>query len=139
LFPQLPFKKHTKKIYMYTQLFQYNVPADNQFTGRKDFYINAIAIWNEKDFYYDGRPMIHVEPINIGFHECISVKDWYLAYRDIEAIAIEKFTEIAQQKKIDDARALIALSENPVTERLSNAKGLGTITINELGKAEPVY
>ena len=123
----------------HTLFFQFNVPANNHFVGATDKYIDVIAKWNDKDFYYDGRPIVSISPVNICFADCMAVKDWYLAYRDIEVIAAERFADIAKQKRIEDARALVALAENPVTDRLSNVKELGTITINDLGKAEPAY
>ncbi len=98
----------------YTHFFQWNIPADNQFTGRTDRYINVIAEWNGDAFFTDGTPMCYVNPVNLCFFDCIQVKNWYLAYDQIKKIAKNHFAEIAKQTKIAEARATL-LNENELT------------------------
>ncbi len=97
----------------YTHLFQWNIPADNHLNGATDRYINIIAEWNN-EFFNDGRPMVYVSPVNLTFSECIQVKNWFLAYVQIKAIAENHFAEIARQTKIAEARATL-LNENELT------------------------
>lgn len=97
----------------YVHMFQYNIPVDNEFTGRTDSYINVIAEWNGKDTYYDGRPMVSVTPVTHHFADIIIVKDWYWAKCDIERIAESHFAEIARQEKIAQARATLISEGEP--------------------------
>lgn len=93
-------------------MFQYNIPADNNFCGNTDSYINVIAEWNGKDTYSDGRPMVSLTPVTHHFANLIIVKNWYLAKCDIEKIAEKHFAEIAKAERINKARAeLIAAGE----------------------------
>lgn len=96
----------------YVHMFQWNIPVDNHFTGATDGYINIIAEWNGTSFYCKDKPMIHVSPVNLSFHECIIVKDWALAHRQIEKLAENHFAEIAKAERLAQARAeLIAAGE----------------------------
>lgn len=90
----------------YVHMFQFNIPADNEYLDRTDSYINVIAEWNG-GFYTDGRPMVYVNPINLTFLDCMLVKDWSLARRQIERIAESHFAEIARQEKLAQARATL--------------------------------
>jgi len=102
----------------HVHFFQYNIPADNQFTGRTDRYINVMAEWDSNHVYEDGRPMVFCFPINFTFSDCMQVKDWCLARFDIDKLAEQHFTELARIEKINQARAILAVEENPITERL---------------------
>ncbi len=98
----------------HVHFFQWNIPYDNQFSGRTDRYINIIAEWNGDAFFNDGRPMCYINPVNLSFFDCIQVKDWYEAKCQIEEIAQDHFAEIARQTKIAEARATL-LNEKELT------------------------
>lgn len=106
----------------HVHFFQWNIPADNHYTGKTDGYINIIAEWDGKTTYgYSECPLIIITPINLSFYDCISVKNWALAHSQIEKIAEKHFAEIAKAERIAQARAeLIAAGEptgNPVIDR----------------------
>ena len=104
----------------YVHFFQWNIPADNHLCGYTDRYINVIATWDGKSFYQHNKaPIIHVNGVNINFSDCIQVLDWHKAHSEIEKLAEEHFAEIARQEKINQARAILAVTENPITERLT--------------------
>jgi hypothetical protein len=84
---------------LHTNFFQYNIPADNQTTGSTDKFINVLSTWESSQLYNDGSPMIHVEPVNFTFYDCLLIKDWHKAYNHINAIAKEHFTSIAKVEK----------------------------------------
>jgi len=101
----------------YVNLFRYNIPADNHYLGQTDRYINVIAQWNSGAFFNDGRPMCYCNPINMDFHDAISVKDWSIAYADIKRIAEQHFAELAWMERINQARAeLVAAGEMYLTK-----------------------
>jgi hypothetical protein len=108
--------------------FEYNIPADNQLNGHTDKYIPVIAEW-EGAFYNDGRPLVRVEPVNMGFYEAIIVKNWLAAKRDIEKIAEDHFAGIAYDQRISQA-----------TKVLQNAFPIADIHVDETGNTivEPV-
>jgi len=92
--------------------FQWNIPKENHYIGAKDRYINIIAEWNET-FYRDGRPFIHIAPVNISFSELMQVKDWYIAQAQIEECAEKHFAEMAREQKIAEARAILMQENEP--------------------------
>lgn len=98
----------------YVHFFQWNIPADNQLTGKTDKYIPVIAEWDGISFYQEGRPMVFVSPVNMTFYEAISVLDWCKAKSDIQKLAENHFAEIARKEKIAQARATL-LSEGEPT------------------------
>lgn len=106
----------------YVHMFSYNVPAENQYTGRTDFYIHVIATWNGESRYRDDSPMVSVQPVNLSFYECISIKNWSKAHTDIETLASNHFADIAKQERINQARAILAVEENPVLNRYEAAE-----------------
>lgn len=103
---------------LHTHLFSYNVPAENHYVGKPDFFIHVIAEWDGTSFYGEGRPMVHINPINLSFYEAVCVKDWAKAKNDIEKLAENHFAEIAKMERISRARAVLAVEENPVMQRL---------------------
>src|SRR6478752_463105 len=118
----------TKNNYMnYVHFFQWNIPADNHFAGCTDRYIDVVSRWDGKTFFNDGNPMIQVDGVNLSFYDCISVLDWQQAYTEIKTIARQHFAEIARMEKINQARAILAMNENPILERM------------ELKLTEPLY
>jgi hypothetical protein len=101
----------------HTFFFQWNIPEDNQIIGRTDCYIDIIATWKTDNFYSSGKPMISIEGVNLSLYDCLKVKDWHKAHRDIEIIAQKHFEEMAREERINQARAVLALAENPIVER----------------------
>lgn len=91
----------------YVNMFSWNIPAENQYIGRTDRYINVIAEWDGKTTYYDGRPMVHISPVNLTFHDCVSVINWALAHSQIEKIAEKHFAEMARLQRLTKARELL--------------------------------
>lgn len=109
----------------YVHMFQWNIPADNHYLGRTDWYINVIAEWGNSSYYSDGRPIVSVQPINIDFVDLRQVKNWELATRQIVEIAEKHFAEIARSERINKARAeLINLGETgiPTLDRYTPAE-----------------
>jgi hypothetical protein len=107
----------------YLHMFQWNIPKDNHLNGHTDRYINILSTWDGATFYgNDNSPLIHVEPVNLSFYECIQIKDWFKAYKQIEKIAEEHFAEIAKQERINQARAILMVEENPILSRLQIAE-----------------
>ena len=106
--------------------FQWNIPADNQFSERTDRYIDVVATWNDDAFYTDGRPMVFVKPFDFDFGDAMQVKDWYKAKCDIDQIAQNHFAEIAKAERLAKARAeLIAAGEPtgiPTLDRYTEAE-----------------
>jgi hypothetical protein len=99
---------------LYTHLFQWNVPKDNQFCGYTGCYINVVAEWNSESIYNDGSPIVSAYPVVKSNYDLICVKDWYLAIRQMEKIAQSHFAEIARQEKINQARAVLIAEEESV-------------------------
>lgn len=102
----------------YINMFSWNIPASNHYADRTDAYLNIIATWDGKASYNDGTPMVYVDLVNPTLYTCITVKDWFAAERQIKAVAQKHFAEIARQERLNQARAVLALSENPVLERM---------------------
>ncbi len=102
----------------YVHFFQWNIPADNQTSGHTNRYIDVIVKWDSSNFYTDGRPMVFPYPVNLTFSDCMQVKDWHKAYRDISTIAESHFADLAKQERINQARAILAVEENPIMERM---------------------
>lgn len=98
---------------MHKIFFQYNIPADNESVGRTNSFIDVVVTWNGKDYFHDGRPMIHVEGCNFSFYDALKVNDWFKAHSDIEKIANEKFAEIARQEKINKAKETLVKEGEP--------------------------
>lgn len=96
----------------YVHFFQWNIPAENEFSGRTNRYINVIAEWSG-NCYDDGRPIVSLTPITHHFADLIAVKDWYLAKCDIEAIAQKHFAEIAKAVRLAKARATLIAEGEP--------------------------
>ncbi len=101
----------------YVHLFQWNIPADNQTSGRTDRYINVIAEWNSDSFFSDGKPMCYTNPVNLTWFEVGLVKDWGTAIWQIKKIAENHFAELARMERINQARAILAVEENPILNR----------------------
>lgn len=105
----------------HTHMFQWNIPADNQFSERTDRYLNIIATWNTEHYYSDGKPLVFIALVNPTINDCIMVKDWYLAQSQIKEVATNHFANLARQERINKARAeLIAageIVENPILIR----------------------
>ncbi len=101
----------------YVHFFQWNIPADNQTSERTDRFIDVIVKWHDTDYYTDGRPMVYPAPVNLSFSDCMQVKDWHKAYRDISKIAESHFADLAKQERINQARAILAVEENPILNR----------------------
>lgn len=113
----------------YVHMFQWNIPADNQFCGKTDRYINIISEWSGQ-CYNDGTPMVSITPVVHHFADLIAVLDWYKAKCDIEKIAQNHFADIAKAERINKARAtLIAEGESniPTLDRY-NIKEVDLIT-----------
>jgi hypothetical protein len=107
----------------YTHFFQFNIPADNHLNGYTDRYINVVAYWDGETFYtHDKSPMVFFDGINLTFADCIQVKDWHKAYKQIETIAKDHFADLAKQERINQARAILAVEENPILSRLQIAE-----------------
>jgi hypothetical protein len=98
----------------HVHFFQYNVPADNHSTGRTDIYIDVIGTWHAESFYSDGRPITIAVGANLTFYDCLQVSDWHKAYREITAIVQNHFEVLAREERINQARAILAVEENPV-------------------------
>lgn len=109
----------------YTHLFQYNIPADNEFCGRTDKYINVIAEWNGS-FFNDGSPVLSTTPIVHHFADLIAVKDWYLAKCDIDKIAQKHFSDMVKAERIKNAR------ETLISEGQSNIPTLDRYEVDLL-------
>lgn len=96
----------------YKHFFQWNIPADNHYLGRTDWYIDVIATWNG-DVYDDNKPYVLLAPCNIAFVDLRQVKNWDLATRQIEAIAQNHFAEIAKAERLAKARATLIAEGEP--------------------------
>lgn len=97
----------------YVHMFQWNIPAENQFCGATDRYINVIAEWDGSTFYKVNKPMVSVTPVVHHFADLIAVKDWYKAKCDIEAIAQNHFADIAKSERLEKARATLIAEGEP--------------------------
>ncbi len=106
--------------------FQYNIPAENEPYGRTNKFINVLAEWNSDAFYSDGKPMCYVNPVNMTFYDAMLIKDWTLAYSDIKKLAENHFADLAKQERINQARAILAVEENPVLNRYEENNTLTT-------------
>jgi len=109
----------------HVNFFRYNIPADNHQGGLTDKYINCIAEWTSDYFFSDGRPMCYVNPVNMTFYEAVAVINWHIAYEDIKRIAENHFAELARMERINQARAILALEENPIFNRFESADFTG--------------
>jgi hypothetical protein len=96
----------------YKHFFQWNIPADNQFSGQTDRYIDVVVTWYG-GYYTDGRPMVYADGINFSFSDAFQVKDWYTAKRQIEQLAEAHFNEIAKAERIAQARATLVSEGEP--------------------------
>lgn len=93
---------------IHKHFFQWNIPADNQFSGQTDRYIDVIATWDDEQYYSDGKPMVFVHPsYDFDFHDAMQVKDWFIARQQIEDIAKNRFIEIAKQERLKKAAAIL--------------------------------
>lgn len=101
----------------HVHFFQWNIPADNQLNGETDRFINVVAEFNG-GFYSDGTPMCYVNPVNMTFYEAMQVKNWMLAQSQIKRLAESHFAELARQERINQARAVLQVEENPILSRL---------------------
>ncbi len=101
----------------YVHMFQWNIPAENQYSGQTDRYLNIIASWNGTAYYHDGDPMVFIDLVNANIYTCLQVKDWYQAEKQIKQLAIAHFADLAKQERINQARAILAVEENPVLNR----------------------
>src|SRR5436190_23562869 len=109
----------------HVNFFRYNIPADNHQGGLTDKYINCIAEWTSDYFFSDGRPMCYVNPVNMTFYEAVAVINWHIAYEDIKRIAENHFAELARMERINQARSILALEENPIFDRFESADFTG--------------
>ncbi len=100
----------------HVHLFSYNIPAENQTNGQPDKFIHVIAEWNG-GFFDSGKPMVYITPVNATFYEINLVKNWRKATNEIEQIAENHFADLAKQERINQARAILAVEENPVLNR----------------------
>lgn len=96
----------------YKHFFQWNIPAENQFCGATDRYINIIAEWDGQ-LHSNDTPWISLTPVVHHFADLIAVKDWYKAKCDIEAIAQKHFAEIAKAERLAKARATLIAEGEP--------------------------
>lgn len=88
--------------------FEWNIPADNQFSGSTDRYIDVIATWDSEQYYNDGRPMVFIHPsYDFDFHDAMSVKDWFVARGQIEDVARNYFADIAKRERLKKAKAIL--------------------------------
>ncbi len=101
----------------YVHMFQWNIPAENQWSGQTDRYLNIIASWNGTSYYNDGEPMVFIDLVNANIYTCLQVKCWPTAEIQIKKVAIAHFADIAKQERINQARAILAVEENPVLAR----------------------
>lgn len=101
----------------HVHFFQYNIPADNHLNGNPDVYVNILAEWDSESLHTDGRPIVHVSPVNFSFYELIIVKNWLKAKIDIEKLAEDHFAELAKAERINQARAIAYVEENPILDR----------------------
>lgn len=114
---------------VHTYFFQYNIPAENQYCGAPDRIIDVIAKWDDTQRYKDGRPMVlDLMPVITHRYELMTVKDWAAATSDMEKIAEKYFAEA------------FPINPDPFNQadyfnEKGNAKDLGTIVINNEGKA----
>jgi hypothetical protein len=107
----------------HVHFFQVNIPKDNHLTGRTDRYINVVAKWDGESFYtHDNSPIVYAEGVNLTLADCIQVKDWHKAYRQIEEIAKDHFAELAKQERLNQARAILAVEDHPILSRLQIAE-----------------
>lgn len=106
----------------HTHFFQYNIPADNHFSGATDGYIDVVARWYES-YYSDGRPIVMATPLIRTMWDCTIVKNWLKAANDIEQIADKHFATIARATRIAEARATLVIegepTGNPVLDRFT--------------------
>ncbi len=117
----------------YIHMFQWNIPADNQWIGQTDRYLNVIASWNGESYYHDGSPMVFIDLINPTLYTCLQVKNWDIAERQIKKLATSHFADIAKQERINQARAILAtypeipeIVSNPVLTRYAENNTLTT-------------
>jgi hypothetical protein len=111
-----------------TYYFQYNLPADNHRDSLTDHYIDVKVERIDKTFITYTTPLVDRMDLRI-------VKDWRKVLDDVDAIGENHFKEIFEQEKIEAAKKTLQQYDNPVLDRMSNAKDLGTIIINETGYA----
>jgi len=103
-----------------TYFFQYNIPADNNYLGTTDRFINVLVQWNGNTYSTDSRPIVNVKPVIFHSTDLRMVKNWDIALDEMEKIGEKHFADEARQKKIQEAKDLLALSDNPVLDRYSN-------------------
>ncbi len=102
----------------YVHMFQYNIPAENQAFGKTDRYINVISEWDDKYINSEGKPYLVIsQPINMTFYDAMQPISWHKVKDDIDKIAENHFAGIAKQERINQARAILAVEENPVLAR----------------------
>jgi hypothetical protein len=102
-------------------MFSWNIPASNQFAERTDAYLNIIATWDGNSFYNDGTPLVYVDLINPSLYTCVRVKDWFEAEGQIKQVATKHFADIAREERLNQARAVLAIENDPVLSRLEQA------------------
>jgi hypothetical protein len=84
-----------------TYFFQYNVPAENHFTGKSDYFVNVLCEC-DKHYFSNGDDFIQVMPIVTHKIDLISVKDWAKAFDEMERIAKKHFESINNAEVIGD-------------------------------------
>jgi len=97
--------------------FQYNLPADNHKHGNTDHYIDVKA---EKMLFSD---IVYSTPI-VEKVDLRVVINWDRVLIDIEEIGRKHFEEVIKQEKIDAARKVLSVYENPITERMETKETL---------------
>jgi hypothetical protein len=84
-----------------TYFFQYNVPAENHFTGKSDYFVNVLCE-SDRNFFTDGLDYVRVMPFIRHKIDLISVKDWDKAFDEMERIAKQHFDSINNAEVIGD-------------------------------------
>lgn len=96
--------------------FEYNVPAENHRTGKTDFYLDVVVEWGGS-FYSSGKPIVYTKFVDLQNNLLMSVNDWMKVILDCDKIGEQHFAEIAKQERINQARAILQIEENPIILR----------------------
>lgn len=106
-----------------TYFFQYNIPAANHATGRKDDFINVLAEWDGHTEYSEEKiPLVIVNPVNMSFYDVLKVDNWMLAHKQIKNIAERHFKSLSKELAKENAHKLLSEENNPVLSRLNEVK-----------------
>jgi hypothetical protein len=96
----------------YVHFFQYNLPAENHFNNKTDYFIDVIADFHGS-FFNDGRPMVNAFP-QVSTIDLYVVNDWRKVLKDIGEIAEAHFAKIAREQKVNEARAVLLEAQEDV-------------------------